>query len=197
LEKEFAEVEAFHDFNPSVMGLNRAKSRALMVMKGDCFKVFKIESREWWGVRCLQSDQIGYVPSSYMRPKDIADSDAIAERLALWQAAMDAAALAELTREVKITQKAKQTGQDAPNQEMSRILEKRKEGGSIKTVKPPPLEDSGMSSELQAMLKKRTRIIEEDELAKESAAAEPEFMKVSLKKTGAESEDKENAEDQS
>lgn len=40
LEKEFAEVEALYDFNPSAMGLNRAKSKTLMVIKGDYVLAF-------------------------------------------------------------------------------------------------------------------------------------------------------------
>ena len=40
LEREFAEVEALYDFNPSAMGLNRAKSKTLMVIKGDYVLAF-------------------------------------------------------------------------------------------------------------------------------------------------------------
>lgn len=170
--KEFATVVASHDFDPATLGLNRAKSRALLVLKGDEFRVFSMPNREWWGARCTANDNIGYIPAAYVEAK----SD------------MDVAAIAAIAREVKINAKAKQTGNDTTTQELGNILQVRQQGGAgpIKAKKKQfKDDDDGVSPELQKLLARRNKIIEEDEQAKEKYAAEPEFLKVSLKKTEA------------
>jgi len=105
---------------------------------------------------------------------------------------MDVAAIAAIAREVKINAKAKQTGNDTTSQELGNILQVRQQGGGG-PIKPKKKqfkdEDDGMSSELQKLLARRNKIIEEDEEAKEKRAAEPEFLKVSLKKTSDENDE--------
>jgi len=106
---------------------------------------------------------------------------------------MDVAAIAAIAKEVKINAKAKQTGNDKTSTELGNILTSRQQGtgAPIKPRKQTKEEDpdSGVSTELQKLLAKRNKIIEEDEQLKEKTAAEPEFFKVSLKKTGVNQEE--------
>ncbi|KAL5258314.1 hypothetical protein ACHWQZ_G008968 [Mnemiopsis leidyi] len=161
---EFATVIATHDFDPGTMGLNRAKSRTLLVYKGDKFKVFSMPNREWWGARSVHNDSIGYIPAAYVKP--FTD--------------MDIAAIAAIAKEVKINAKAKQTGNDKKTTELSNILSARQKGtaGPIKPRKEHKQDpNDGMSSELQKMLAKRNKIIEEDEESRNKEENRPELFK--------------------
>ncbi|XP_063680219.1 uncharacterized protein LOC134815597 isoform X2 [Bolinopsis microptera] len=163
-EPKFATVVATHDFDPGTLGLNRAKSRTLLVYKGDKFKVFSIPNREWWGARCLGNDTIGYIPSAYVKP--ISD--------------MDIAAIAAIAKEVKINARAKQTATDKKSTELSNVLAARQKGtaGPIKQRKEHKVDpNDGMSSELQKMLAKRNKIIEEDEEVRTKETNRPELFK--------------------
>eukprot|EP00116_Pleurobrachia_bachei_P017838 sb/3478100/ len=101
---------------------------------------------------------------------------------------MDVSAIAAIAKEVRINAKAKETGNDKATTELGNILQSRQSGTGA-PIKQKKVIDDGMSPELQALLAKRNKIIEEDEEQKEVEDAKPEFHKISLKKTTVEVEE--------
>eukprot|EP00116_Pleurobrachia_bachei_P015860 sb/3476122/ len=118
---------------------------------------------------------------------------------------MDVSAIAAIAKEVRINAKAKETGNDKATlvslstfygplgsprtlTELGNILQSRQSGTGA-PIKQKKVIDDGMSPELQALLAKRNKIIEEDEEKKEAEDAKPEFHKINLKKTTVEVEE--------